>query len=106
MAHLGVDVKNLDVDLLTFTGHKMYGPRGAGCLYIRNGTPMRAQIVGGGQEERRRAGTEDTAAIVGLAKALELTVERRETDISHEQKLQNFKILVCRKNPEGISLFM
>jgi len=89
MAHLGANVKDLEVDLLTFTGHKMYGPRGAGCLYVRNGTPLQAQIVGGGQEERRRAGTEDTAAIVGLAKALELTVERRKIDIAHEQKLQN-----------------
>lgn len=89
MAHLGANTKELDVDLLTFTGHKMYGPRGAGCLYVRNGTPLQAQIVGGGQEERRRAGTEDTAAIVGLAKALELTIDRRESDIAHEQKLQN-----------------
>ena len=99
MAHLGANIRELDVDLLTFTGHKMYGPRGAGCLYVRNGTPLQAQILGGGQEERRRAGTEDTAAIVGLAKALELTIERREADIAHEQKLQN---LLLSKLPMSI----
>ncbi|MDA0269451.1 MAG: cysteine desulfurase family protein [Chloroflexi bacterium] len=87
-AHLGVHVDRFGVDLLTLTGHKMYGPRGAGVLYVRSGTPLQPQILGGGQEERRRAGTEDTAAIVGLARAMELTWERREADVAHERALQ------------------
>ncbi len=87
-AHLGVDVRTLGVDLLTLTAHKCYGPRGAGALYVRAGTPLVPQILGGGQEERRRAGTENTPAIVGLAAALRLAGERRAADIAHERALQ------------------
>ncbi|MDO9444802.1 MAG: aminotransferase class V-fold PLP-dependent enzyme, partial [Dehalococcoidia bacterium] len=70
------------------TGHKLYGPRGAGVLYARSGTPLQPQILGGGQEDRRRAGTEDTAAIAGLARAMTLAWERREADVAHERALQ------------------
>ena len=87
-AHLGVNVAALGVDLLTLTAHKFYGPRGAGVLYHRAGTPLAPLIVGGGQENGRRAGTENTAAIVGLAAAVRLAAERREADIEHERRLQ------------------
>ena len=87
-AHLGVNVDRLGVDLMTFTAHKMYGPRGAGALYVRSGTPLQGQVIGGGQERGIRAGTEDTAAIAGFAQAMSLTAERRETDLSHERALQ------------------
>ncbi len=87
-AHLGVHVDRLGVDLMTFTAHKMYGPRGAGALYVRSGTPLQGQIIGGGQERGIRAGTEDTAAIAGFARAMTLATERREADISHERVLQ------------------
>ena len=87
-AHLGVHVDRLGVDLMTFTGHKLYGPRGAGALYVRRGTPLQAQILGGGQERRQRAGTEDTAAIVGFARAMTIASERREADMTHERALQ------------------
>ncbi len=87
-AHLGLRVDRLGVDLATFTGHKLYGPRGAGALYVRAGTPLQGQILGGGQERRLRAGTEDTAAIVGFARAMALAWERREADMAHERALQ------------------
>ncbi|MGE0135048.1 MAG: cysteine desulfurase family protein [Dehalococcoidia bacterium] len=87
-AHLGVHVDRLGIDLLTLTAHKFYGPRGAGVLYVRSGTPLQPQIVGGGQEENRRAGTENTAAIVGLAEAIRLADELREADVRHERHLQ------------------
>ncbi len=87
-AHLGVHVDRLGVDLLTFTAHKLYGPRGAGALYVRAGTPLAAQIIGGGQERRLRAGTENTPAIVGFATAVALAAERREADLAHERALQ------------------
>jgi len=87
-AHLGVHVDRLGVDLLTFTAHKLYGPRGAGALYVRGGTPLAGQIVGGGQERRLRAGTENTPAIVGFAHAMALASDRRETDLAHERALQ------------------
>ncbi|MEX2031811.1 MAG: cysteine desulfurase family protein, partial [Dehalococcoidia bacterium] len=87
-AHLGVNVDRLGVDLMTFTAHKLYGPRGAGALYVRHGTPLQGQILGGGQERRIRAGTENTPAIVGFARAMELAHERREADLGHERALQ------------------
>ncbi len=87
-AHLGVHVDRLGVDLMTFTAHKLYGPRGAGALYVRHGTPLQGQVLGGGQERRIRAGTENTAAIVGFARAMEVAWERREADLAHERALQ------------------
>jgi cysteine desulfurase len=65
-----VPVDLRDVDLLTFSAHKIHGPKGVGGLWIRKGTPLAAQSVGGGQEFERRAGTENVAGIVGLAAAL------------------------------------
>ena len=88
VAHMGVNVDRLGVDLLTLTAHKFHGPRGAGALYARSGTPLAPQMLGGGQESGRRAGTENTPAIVGLARAVEVARERREADISRERALQ------------------
>jgi cysteine desulfurase len=74
---LALDVNELNVDLLSLAAHKFYGPKGVGALYIRHGTPLLPLIHGGGQERRRRAGTENVAEIVGLATALRLAEERR-----------------------------
>ena len=63
------------VDLLSFSGHKLHAPKGVGVLYIRRGTPCRPFMIGGHQEEGRRAGTENVPYIVGLAKALQLAAE-------------------------------
>ena len=87
-AHFALDVDRLGVDLLTMTAHKLYGPRGAGVLYVRSGTPLAPQIIGGGQERDRRAGTENTAAIVGLASAMRLAHDEREADLARDRALQ------------------
>lgn len=68
------------VDLLSFSGHKLHAPKGIGALYVRRGTPVRPFMIGGHQEDGRRAGTENVPYIVGLAKALELAWENREDD--------------------------
>jgi cysteine desulfurase len=60
------------VDLLSIGAHKFYGPKGVGALYVRSRTPLQAQMLGGAQEKNRRAGTENVAYVVGMAKAMEL----------------------------------
>ncbi|MSQ41577.1 MAG: cysteine desulfurase [Dehalococcoidia bacterium] len=87
-AHLGLNVNRLGVDLLSIAAHKLYGPRGAGVLYVRSGTPLIAQIQGGGQERDRRSGTENTAAIAGMAEAVRIAVAEREADLGRERALQ------------------
>ena len=80
-----IDVNRMNVDLLSLTGHKFYGPKGTGALYVRKGTKLNSFITGGGQEKNRRAGTENVPAIVGLGKAIELAT----SDIKgHTEKLQ------------------
>jgi cysteine desulfurase len=71
-----------DVDLLSFAGHKLHAPKGIGALFIRRGTPCRPYLLGGHQEDGRRAGTENVAFIVGMARALELAMENLDSDVS------------------------
>lgn len=79
----------LGVDLLSLTAHKIYGPKGAGLLYQRRRTPLEPLMLGGGQEEERRAGTENVAAAVGLARALQLADDEREARAAHTASLRN-----------------
>ncbi|KLK88212.1 cysteine desulfurase [Methanoculleus sediminis] len=67
-----IDVERMGIDLLSLSGHKFYGPKGTGALYIRQGTRVETLIHGGGQERGRRAGTENVPGIVGLGRAIEL----------------------------------
>ena len=79
----------LGVDLMSLTAHKIYGPKGAGALYVRRRTPLQPLQLGGGQEEERRAGTESVAQAVGLAKALLLAEEERASRTGHASDLRN-----------------
>ncbi len=85
---LEVDVERLGVDLLAISGHKLYGPKGTGCLYVRGGTELDSYLHGGGQERGRRAGTENVAGIVGFAKAMELAAREREERVDRLLRLR------------------
>ncbi|MCO6456162.1 MAG: cysteine desulfurase [Pirellulaceae bacterium] len=88
---LPVDVRRLDVDLLSFSAHKLYGPKGVGGLFVRRqGSPVRLQpqIDGGGQEQGVRSGTLNVAGIVGLARALELCVEEQPDERARLRELR------------------
>jgi cysteine desulfurase len=71
-----IDLKNIDVDFLSLSGHKLHSPKGVGVLYVRRGTPFVPFLAGGHQEKGRRGGTENVASIVGLGRACELAAER------------------------------
>jgi cysteine desulfurase len=86
---LDLDVKRLGVDLLSLSAHKFYGPKGVGLLYVRSGTPWQPQQQGGAQERDRRAGTENTAGIVGLATALKLAHDEQAQNTAHLQALRD-----------------
>lgn len=71
VGHVPIDVKTMNIDLLSLSGHKFHGPRGTGAMYIRKGIPPMNLMEGGGQERGRRPGTENLPAIVGMAEALD-----------------------------------
>ncbi len=75
IGHIEMDVKNMDIDALSLSGHKIYGPKGVGVLYLRKGIKIHNLVHGGAQVRNRRAGTENVAGIVGLGKAIELAME-------------------------------
>lgn len=83
-----VDVKDLGVDFLSISGHKIYGPKGVGVMYVKKGAPWIPWMKGGAQERRRRGGTSNIPGIVGLAKAMENTTAEMEDHRSHFIKLR------------------
>lgn len=88
VGNVPVDVKEMNIDLLSLAGHKIYGPKGIGVLYIRKGIRIHNLIHGGAQERGRRAGTENVAGIVGIGKAVELAVENLD---EHMKKLSAYR---------------
>ena len=87
-----VDVKKLNIDLLSISGHKIYGPKGVGALFIKKGCRIDPFILGGGQESGMRSGTENVACIVGFGKACQLAQKNFEQNISHLKKLRDILV--------------
>jgi len=92
VGHIPVDVNDLNVDLLTLSGHKLYGPKGIGALFVRKGVRLRAFIHGGAQEKKRRGGTENVPGIVGFAKAVEKAVQVLEEESARQIELRDYLI--------------
>ena len=86
---LTLDVEQLGIDMLSLSAHKFYGPKGVGLLYIRDGIDLPSVMTGGGHEGERRAGTHNTAFIVGLATALELAFAESEERLAHFRRMRD-----------------
>ena len=84
-----LDVNRMGVDLLSISAHKIYGPKGAGALYVRTGTPLEPQFHGGHHERDRRPGTENVPGIVGLGRAAELAREKLSEDSARVSRLRD-----------------
>ncbi len=89
VGHVPIDVKEMNIDLLSLSAHKFHGPKGVGALYMRKGIRLPAYIMGGAQERKRRAGTENVAGIVGLGAAVELACENLEESAARMTALRN-----------------
>jgi cysteine desulfurase len=98
---LRLDLQKLGVDLLTLNGSKIYGPKGVGLLYLRQGVRLKPLLYGGGQEFQLRPGTENVPAIVGLAKALELIDYERAAEVKRLTELRRyFETEIAKKIPK------
>jgi len=92
LGNVNIKVKDLGVDLMSISGHKIYGPKGIGALYIKKGTKISNFMHGGAQENKRRAGTENLTGIVGFGKAAELAEQNLENHITKVTELRNYFI--------------
>lgn len=104
VGQLQIDVKDLGIDLLSLSAHKIRGPKGVGALYVRNGVELIPQMSGGSQERKRRAGTTNLAAIVGLGKAAELSSEKLIKNRNNLISLRDYFITQLLSNFDNIKL--
>ncbi|MBN1332293.1 MAG: cysteine desulfurase NifS [Synergistales bacterium] len=89
VGHIPIDVKAMHIDMLSLSAHKFHGPKGVGALFIRRGVKIENFIHGGGQEKGRRASTENVPGIVGLGKALEISIQRIGTESARQSMLRD-----------------
>lgn len=92
IGQIPIDVKKMGIDLLSMSGHKFYGPKGVGALYVRKGIAIKPFITGGHQEKGRRAATENVAGIVGMGTAIELAVKDLTKNTEHLRMLRDTAI--------------
>ena len=90
VGNIKIDVNELNIDLLSMSGHKFHGPKGIGALYVRTGVKFDKFMNGGHQERNKRAGTENVAGIVGMGKAIELAYENIDEKIKHKEELREY----------------
>lgn len=104
LGKIPINVVEMNVDLMTVSSHKIYGPKGVGALYIRKGVRVVPMVHGGGQEKRRRSGTENTPGIIGFGKACELAGQRMADDAEHQRKLRDKLIHEIPKRIEFVKV--
>lgn len=99
-----IDVKQMNIDSLSMSGHKLYGPKGIGVLYVRNGIDFQKLQNGGHQERDKRAGTENIAGIVGMGKAIEIAYSNFEKNTNHLRKIRDYFINRIEKEIPNVKL--
>lgn len=102
MAHMNLDLSDIPVDFASCSAHKFHGPKGAGFAFIRKATGLKGIITGGPQERSLRAGTENVCGIVGLGKALELSLNHMDEYTNHMQDIKDYAIKRLSAEIEGI----
>ena len=99
-----IDVEKFNIDALSISGHKLYAPKGIGALYVRTGVKFRKLQDGGGQEQNKRAGTENVAGIVGLGKAMELVYSNFENRYKYLKELRDYYVSQIEKKIDYIKI--
>lgn len=89
VGHEKIDVKKMNIDMLSMSAHKFHGPKGVGCLFVKKGTPLFNFMFGGAQERNRRPGTENVAGIVGMAEALKIATEEMDKNNAYQKTLRD-----------------
>ena len=90
LGNVPIDVKDMGIDMMSMSSHKIYGPKGIGALFIRKGVRIDNYMHGGAQENNRRAGTENLAGIVGFGKAAELAKENFDAHVKHSSQMRDY----------------
>lgn len=104
VGHINIDLQKLGVDALSLSAHKFYGPKGVGALYLKKGTPFSKITFGGHQERDRRPGTENTAGIVGLGKAIELATALLDQNKAQIETLRDYFISQITSKLTGVAI--
>ncbi len=104
VGNIPIDVKEMGIDMLSLSGHKIHAPKGIGALYVKEGIKFKRFIDGGHQEKNRRAGTENVAGIIGLGKACQIAKENLEQHMIALEQLRDYYISQVEKNIQGVIL--
>lgn len=104
IGNLKINVEELNIDLLSLSAHKFYGPKGVGAIYIRKGVKIDKYINGGHQERNKRAGTENVSGIVGLGKAIEISYNNLEQNNKYIQELRDYYLKQVKKKISDIKI--
>ena len=102
--NIKIDVKEMGIDMLSISSHKIYGPKGTGAIYIKKGIEFEKFINGGHQEKNKRAGTENVAGIVGFGKACELSQKNLEKHITYLEELRNYYMYQVKNKIDKIKI--